>query len=355
VTQALIPWLALFVLASAVIVIAGAMLARAGDRIADRTGLGGLFVGMVLVAAATSLPEIAVTVSAALDGAADLAIGNLLGSSMANMALLAIVDLAHRGRVWERADPGHARTAAMAIGLTAIAVLAILQPVGPDLGWIGLAPLLILVGWLSLIAWTRRSPTPAVSAGATSQAESRLAGPAPAAAIPGGASDATPGASMDGTLRRDLLTFAAAAVIILVAAPLLVMAAEGIAEESGLGATFVGASFLAFATSLPELATAIAAARIGAYDLAVGSLLGSNAFNMAIILVADLAYASGPILSAVEPAQAFVGVAAILLMAIVLAGIVHPTRPRATRLEPSSAMTLVAYLVLMWLIWGGVA
>lgn len=354
-TQALIPWLALFVLASAAIVIAGALLARAGDRIADRTGLGGLFVGMVLVAAATSLPEIAVTVSAALDGAADLAIGNLLGSSMANMALLAIVDLAYRGRVWEYANPGHARTAAMAIGLTALAVLAILRPIGPDLGPIGLAPLLILVGWLSLIAWTRRSPTPAVSAGATSQAESRLAGTAPVAASSRGASDAAPSARTDGTLKRDLLTFAAAAAIILVAAPFLVTAAEGIAEESGLGATFVGASFLAFATSLPELATALAAARIGAYDLAVGSLLGSNAFNMAIILVADLAYASGPILSAVEPGQAFVGVAAILLMAIALAGIVHPARPRAARLEPSSAMSLVAYLVLMWLIWGGAA
>ena len=92
-----------------------------------------------------------------------------------------------------------------------------------------------------------------------------------------------------------------AAVIILTAAPFLVMAAEGIATESGLGETFVGASFLALATSLPELATALAAVRIGAYDLAVGALLGSNAFNMAIIFVADLAYTSGPILSAVDP------------------------------------------------------
>ncbi len=350
-TQALFLWLALFVVASAAIIVAGVLLARSGDRIADRTGLGGLFIGMVLVAAATSLPEIAVTVSAAADGAPDLAISNLLGSSMANMALLAIVDLLYRGRVWERASPGHGRTAAMAIGLTAIAVLAILRPTGPQVGWIGLAPIVIVIGWLSLIAWTRRSPTPAVPAGATSHAESLLAA---AETRHGNSTIAAPGASapaVEGSLRRDILIVVIAAIIILTAAPFLVMAAEGIATESGLGETFVGASFLALATSLPELATAFAAVRIGAYDLAVGALLGSNAFNMAIIFVADLAYTSGPILSAVDPAQAFVGVAAILLMSIVMAGLIHEARTRAARLEPSSAMALAAYVVLMFVIW----
>jgi cation:H+ antiporter len=352
-TQALFLWLALFVVASAAIIVAGALLARSGDRIADRTGLGGLFIGMVLVAAATSLPEIAVTVSAAADGAPDLAIGNLLGSSMANMALLAIVDLAYRGRVWERASPGHGRTAAMSIGLTAIAVLAILRPTGLQIGWVGIAPIVILIGWLSLIAWTRRSPTPAVPAGATSHAESLLSTAETRAGTSATAAPSTTAAAVEGSLRRDLSIVVIAAVIILAAAPFLVLAAEGIATESGLGETFVGASFLAFATSLPELATALAAVRIGAYDLAVGALLGSNAFNMAVILAADLAYPSGPILSAVEPAQAFVGVAAILLMAIVMAGLIHEARTRAARLEPSSAMALAAYFVLMFLIWTG--
>ena len=130
-----------------------------------------------------------------------------------------------------------------------------------------------------------------------------------------------------------------------------VIAANGIAAESGLGESFVGASFLAFSTSLPELSTAIAAVRIGAFDLAVGSLLGSNAFNMAIILLVDLVYFDGPILAAVDPVQAFVGVSAILLMSIVLASIVHGARTRVSRLEPSSLMTVVVYLLLMYLIW----
>jgi cation:H+ antiporter len=145
---------------------------------------------------------------------------------------------------------------------------------------------------------------------------------------------------------------AGAAVVVLVAAPFLVTSAEGIATSSGLGETFVGASFLAVATSLPELSTALVAVRIGAHDLAVGSLLGSNAFNIVIIAIADLVYTEGPILAAVSPEQAFVGVSAILLMALVLASLVHGARTSARRLEPGTWMVLLAYLLLMSVIWG---
>jgi len=153
------------------------------------------------------------------------------------------------------------------------------------------------------------------------------------------------------SIRWDLAKFGVAALIILASAPVLVDAADGIAREARLGQSFVGASFLAFSTSLPELATAVAAVRIGAFDLAVGSLLGSNAFNMAIILIVDLFYTEGPILAAVNPIQAFVGVSAILLMSIVVAGIIHGAKTRASRLEPGSGMTLVAYFILMYMIF----
>jgi cation:H+ antiporter len=321
VNESLIFWLALFVVMSACIVAAGVLLARSGDRIADRTGLGGLLIGMVLVAAATSLPEIAVAISAVLEGSPDLAIGNLLGSNMANMALLAIVDLAFRGRVWHQASPGHARTAAVAIALTAIAVLAIQRPFGLVIGWVGIESIIIFVGFVSLIAWTRSSPTPAVSAGATSHEEELLAEADLEASTPEGEglpADSLPAeTSTFRSIRRELVAFGVAALIILLAAPVLVVSAEGIATESGLGETFVGASFLAFSTSLPELSTAVAAVRIGAIELAVGSLLGSNAFNMAIILLVDLFYLEGPVLADVSSLQAFVGLGAILLMYLI--------------------------------------
>jgi cation:H+ antiporter len=352
VNEALILWLALFAVMSASIVVAGVLLARSGDRIADRTGLGGLLIGMVLVAAATSLPEIAVSISAVLEGSPDLAIGNLLGSNMANMALLALVDLVFLGRVWHRASSGHGRTAAVAIALTAVVVLAIQRPFGVVIGWVGIESILVFVGFVSLVSWTQRSPTPAVVAGETSHAAMRRAeAEAEAETGPPDAEGATAPYPASRSIRPDLVTFGMASLIILVSAPLLVIAAEGIATESGLGETFVGASFLAFATSLPELSTALAAVRIGAFDLAVGSLLGSNAFNMAIVLVADLFYLEGPILAHVSPTEAFVGVGAILLTALVLAGVIHTARTRASRLEPSSWMVLIVYLLLMYVIW----
>jgi cation:H+ antiporter len=340
----LILYLAIFAVMSAIIIGAGVMLAKSGDRIADVTGLGGLLIGMVLVAAATSLPEIAVAVSAVVtEGSPDLAIGNLFGSNMANMALLAIVDLAYRGRVWHRVGSGHARTAAVAIALTSVAVLAVLRPFELAIGWVGIESIIIFTGFVSLIAWTHRSSTPAVPTGEVSHEEAEHE-------HPGEPPPSTRSEKLE-AIRGDLIRFGIAALVILVSAPILVNAADGIAREASLGESFVGASFLAFSTSLPELATALAAVRIGAFDLAVGSLLGSNAFNMAIILIVDIFHTDGPILADVHAIEAFVGVSAILLMAIVVAGIIHGARTRARRLEPGSGMTLVAYIVLMYMIF----
>lgn len=99
--EGLVPW-AIFLLSAAVIVYAGTKLSRYGDQIADLTGLGGLWIGVVLMASATSLPEIFTDVSAALMHAPDLAAGDLFGSNMANMLILGIIDLMHRQkRVWQ--------------------------------------------------------------------------------------------------------------------------------------------------------------------------------------------------------------------------------------------------------------
>ena len=90
-----IPW-AGFLASAAVIVYAGTKLSRYGDQIATLTGLGGLWIGVVLMAAATSLPEIFTTVSAGWLNTPDLAAGNLFGAGMSNMLTLGLIDLLHR-------------------------------------------------------------------------------------------------------------------------------------------------------------------------------------------------------------------------------------------------------------------
>ena len=331
-------WLALFLVAGGFVAAAGTVLARSGDEIATRTGLGGLLVGMLLLAGATSLPEIATDVSAALEGAPDLAVGDLFGSSMANMAILAVIDLAHRGRVWPGVGLGHARLAAIAIGLTSVAVLGILVPSGISIGWVGLDTVFIVAAYVAAAAWMSRS-----------RGEGRQTRDGSGEILaPTGWSGPLEARH---SLRYEVGRFAGAALVILVAAPVLALSGKGIADETGVGQTFVGALLLAVATSLPELVASLAAVRIGAYDLAVGNLFGSNAFNMTILFAADVAYGPGPILAAIAPAQVVAGVGAILLMAIALAAVVHGTRTRIRRLEPDAMVVLVAYVLLIGALW----
>ncbi len=323
-----------FVLSGAVVAWAGIRLSVAGDEVAERTGMSGLLVGTILVAGATSLPEIVTNVAAAISGAPDLAVGNLFGSNAINMAILGIVDLAGKQQVWNRIEGGHARVASIAIALTALGVLAVLAPPRVAVGWVGIDTLFIAGNYVATLAWMRRSPVGRFS----DQARAIEEAPRTQASSPDRA-------------RRAVLRFVVAAALILVSAPVMASSAEAIADATGIGQTFIGATLLAFVTSAPELVSCLAAVRIGAHDLAVGNLFGSNAYNMFTLVIADVAYLPGPILADVHPAQAVGGVVAILLTSISLAAIVHGTETRIYRLEPDAVVILLMYLIGTYAVW----
>lgn len=325
--------LALFGACAGLVAFAGVRLARAADELAERLGIPRLLVGMLLVATATSLPELVTDMSAALRGAPDLAVGDLMGSSMANMAILALIDLRRRQRVWAHVEVGHARVAAVGVALTALATLGLLTPTGLSVGWVGVDTLVVGAAYVAAVRWMHRSPS------------SRFASES---VLPRPTGWSRP---QRGELHGVMAQFAMAALVILVSAPILVYAAEEIAAAFDLGQTFVGAALLAMTTSLPELVASVAAVRLGAFDLAVGNLFGSNAFNMAALLVVDLAYLPGPLLSAVHAGQAVGGVGAILLMATALAAIVHGQETRAGRFEPDAVLLLVAYVGSLYAVW----
>ncbi|HEX6208972.1 MAG TPA: hypothetical protein VF058_11530 [Actinomycetota bacterium] len=325
-------WLLLFAAGAVVLVWAGSVLARSGDEIATRTRLGGLFVGTLLMAAATSLPEIVTVVAAAATEAVDLAVGSIFGSSMGNMAILAVIDLVHRKHVWPAVELGHARVGTLAIALTSLAVLGVVTPRGPMLGWVGIDTILILLAWIAAMAWMRRSR------------HGRFADyPAP--------TEWGEAESPRGELRSAVVRFSLASLAVLLAGPVVAIAGDGIAETSGLSATFVGVLFVAVATSLPELVASLGALRIGAYDLAVGNLFGSNAFNMIVLVFADAAYTGGPLLTGAGASQVAAGVGAIGLMAVALAAIVHGEETRISRLEPDALVLLIFYLGSLYAVW----
>lgn len=325
-------WSLLFLVGLLVLVPSGVTLARAGDEIATRTGIGGLLIGMLLVAVATSLPEITAVVAAAATGAGELAVGSLFGSSMGNMAILAVLDFIHRRHVWVSIELGHARVASMAIALTAVAVVGVVTPRGLVLGWVGADTVLIVLAYVAVSAWVRRAALP-VAMGL----------------------DGIPGPARPRIDRRALrpagVRFAAATLGIFVAGPLVARSADGIADTTGISATFIGVTLVAVATSLPELVTCLGALRIGAYDLAVGNLFGSNAFNMVVLFLADLAFTDGPILTGGSASLVVAGAAAMGLMAIALAAIVHGEETRIGRLEPDAAVLLVAYAAGLLAVW----
>jgi cation:H+ antiporter len=324
----------IFLVSAAVLVRAGAALAGYADQIAERTGMSRLFVGTIMLAFATSLPELVTDITAARAGAPDLAVGDLFGSSMANMAILAIIDLLYRGRVWPSVELGHARVAAVAVALTSMAALSIFTQSSLKIGWVGLTPILIAVLYVVSIAWFRRMPL---------VARPGLEAPGIPIQKPTGWSEKAAQQSLASIWAR----FGASAFVILVSAPFVTLSVKAIADATGIAQTFLGAAILAVTTSLPELIASIAAVRIGAYDMAVGNLFGSNVANMSILLFADIAYTEGPILAAVAQTQIVSALGAILLMAIAVASIVGESETRIRKLEPDAIVLLIVYAAML--------
>jgi cation:H+ antiporter len=142
-------------------------------------------------------------------------------------------------------------------------------------------------------------------------------------------------------------------VVILVAGFVLARVGEAIAEQSGLGATFIGATLLSTSTSLPEVSTAIAAVRLGNYSMAVSNIFGSNGLMVALLLVADLFYREGPILLGGDAAATFTVAMGIVVTGAYLVGLVERRNQVILRMGIDSVAVLVFYVstlaILYWI------
>jgi cation:H+ antiporter len=311
-----------FAAAGAAVVWAGSALARAADAIAAHTGIGRLWVGSVLLAASTSLPELSVDVIAVRMGAADLAVGDLFGSSLANMLVLAGLDLAFpRKRLLRQAAFDHALLASLAISLNAGAALFVLMRLEATV--LGVSP-----GSVALALAYLLGSRAVFQQGRSAAPDSRAAAPALG-------------------LRAAVLRFGLAAAVVLAAAPVFTASARGIAALSGLGETFVGTWLVGLTTSLPELVSSIAAIRLGAFDLAVGNLFGSNAFNMLLFVALDLAEPGAAIFARVAPAHVLSALFAVILTSLGLAAIVYRAERRLPLIDLDSRLMIAAYALAM--------
>lgn len=337
------PLIVMSFLASATVVgLVGVRLARAGDIIAARTRLGGMWVGSVFLALATSLPNLSTDIAAIRLGAPDLAVGDEFGSNMATMLILALVNLLPGSEVFRRAALDNGLAAAHAIVLMAVAAVLVLLGRQPVVLGMGVGSLILgaayVVGIRVLFSYS------ATARAATAEAETIAEESAPPVV---GADPALP------SLRRASMRLLSAALVLLVAAPLFASSATALGELAGLDTGFVGTWLVGLATSLPELVTSITAVRMRAYDLAVGNLFGSNTASMLVLVVLDIVYPGGAMLDAVDPAHAISALMAIALMALGYAAILFRAKGRFSLLEPSSGLLLIVYIVGLWLVYLG--
>ncbi len=325
-----------FVALAAVIIAAGTMLARFADGIAEATGLGRLLIGSVLLAGATSLPELTVDISAVRLNLPDMAIGDLLGSSLMNLLILAALDLTHYsgGKMLSRTAAAHALSGLFSIALTGIVGLGLLTSRKAEhwtfLGvhaWVWVVALGYGLG-VRMVFLDQRI--------ATRTAEEQEAVP----------EDAHPPMP----LWKAGLGFLIAALVIVLTGPFLAHSAGKIAELSGLGNTFVGTTLVALCTSLPEMAACYAAIRIGAVDLAVGNVFGSNAFNMLLFLPLDLAF-PGALFAAVSPAHTISAFAVIVASSVVIIGQLYHVERRTRFLEPDAIAVIFIIIAALAMIY----
>ena len=327
-------WLQLAACALA-IAYAGATLTRLADAIGEKTGVSGSWIGLLLLAAVTSLPELATGISAVTAAdAPNIAIGDVLGSTVLNLALLVMLDVLHRpDTIYRRASEGHILSAGFGVillGVVGASVLLEREGVLPQFGWIGVyTPLLIVLYGLamrSVFAYEQRRANSVAEV-----AELRYAAMG---------------------LRTVALRFFVLALVVTAAGIWLPIAGSRVADAMGWTRTFVGTLLVAGATSLPEVVVTLAALRLGRLDMAIGSLLGSNLFDLLIVAVDDVFYTKGSILADVSPVHAVTAFSAAMMSGAVIVGLVYRPGQRLFRsMSGIGAALLVVYLVNVYVLF----
>ncbi len=295
-------WLG-FAACSAAIVLTGVRLSRYGDVLGEKLGMGRTWVGVILMASVTSLPELVNGASAVtLFHVPDLAAGDIFGSCMFNLLILSFLDVGGATPLSSRIHQAHVLSASLGILLIGMASLGVLAGAGaPVLGWIGLPSLALLAVYALAMRLIFRFE------------QARRANEAQAELVEEQYGHLT--------LRQTTVRYALNAAVLVVAAVALPPLGDRIARMTGLGDTFVGTVFVAIATSLPEMVISFAAVRIGALDLAVGNLFGSNLFNIAVLGVDDLLFVRGPFFGAISPTHIVPAIGALTMTGIAIAGL----------------------------------
>lgn len=317
-----------FIVCALIILYAGSKLSRYGDIIAEKTGLGRAWIGIVLLASITSLPELANNISAiTYVNAPDLALGDLFGSCLFNILILAFLDLIQGpGPILRKADLGHILSAGLGMIIIGIAAMGIVISNGIgsfSIFNIGIYTLIIaavyLISQRMIFYFEKRKQTANLKERVLQYEKV--------------------------SSKEAFVKFVIYALFVIAAGSWLPKIGQEISAATGLGNTFVGSFLLAAATSLPEIAVSAFSLGLGAVDMAVGNLFGSNLFNMLIIFIDDIFYRQGPILAHVSPNHVFTALLAIIMTSIAVVGLIFRSEKKAFRnISWDAIAIIIAYV-----------
>jgi cation:H+ antiporter len=329
-----------FVAAAAATWVAGVALSKTTDALDRRFRLGDAIGGLVLLAVAGTLPEIAITVAAAAEGNLGLAAGNLIGGIAVQTMVLVVCDAV--------ASPDRPLSylvgalvpvleGVLVVFLVAAAMMGALLPSSVELGRVSPASLAIVVAWVGgVYAIHRAKKAPAWRV--------EMPGSDPGRRTRMTAHPAEPASAMTTTARRAMAVFGLACLVTLLAGVLLEVTGNTLASRAGVNGVIFGATVLSVATALPEISSGIAAVRLGDNELAVADIFGGNAFQVCLFLLADLV-AGKAVLPSSGPLNAWLAALGTALTMIYAFAVV--TRPRRCRLRlgPDSLLAIAVFAV----------
>lgn len=302
-----------FIVCAGLVFWMGSLLSKYGDVIAEKAGLGRVWMGAILIAGVTSLPELASGVSAvAWLNVPNLAAGAALGSCLFNLALIALMDLAYQpGRVLAKAQDVHILSGGLGVLLLGIVALGVL--IGPAMNGFGILGISVLSLTIIVLYVLGGKMIAGLEKDRMNEVLKKEAIENAYDAISTGKSYAV---------------FIASALSIVVLGIWLSTIGDRLSATTGLSVSFVGNLFLAISTSLPEIAASMSAIRLGAIDLAIGNVLGSNLFNITLFFVYDLVDGKGNYWASLTNANAFAAVMTMMMTGVVIISLMYRASPR---------------------------
>lgn len=331
--------LAIFAACAAVIWVAGVKLSQTTDVLSQRWHLGSALGGVILLAVATNLPEIAITTSAALAHQLDVAVGNILGGIALQTVVLVALDAAgvrpRKPLTYLAASLTLVLEGALVVALLVVVVMSAQLPGSLILWRVTPGALLIAVLWFAGLLLIRRAGRglPWHQGGHAPDSQQK----------PPGHSTAT-AESQGPSTRRAVVVFSISAVATLVAGVFIERSGEEVFSRWGMSGVLFGATVLAAATALPELSTGLASTRLGDYKLAVSDIFGGNAFLATLFLPATV-ISGAAVLPRAHRTDIYLTALAGLLTVVYMVGLIFRPQRQWLRMGADSVTVLVLYVL----------